>query len=113
MSEEGRECLPVERRDLSALARGEPVQEMAREPGDVFPPLTQRRQLDGDDAQAVVQVLSELAPGDLFRQARVGRGEHADVDRDPLPAPDALDLPLLEHAQELGLERERHVPDLV
>ena len=103
MSEEGRECLPVERRDLSALARGEPVQEMAREPGDVFPPLAQRRQLDCDDPQAIVQVLAELAPGDLFCQTRVGRGEHTHVDRNPLAAPDALDLSLLEHAQELGL----------
>ena len=30
-----------------------------------------------------------------------------------LGAADALELPLLEHAQELGLERERHLADLV
>jgi hypothetical protein len=43
----------------------------------------------------------------------MGRADHAHVHRD-LPAPaDALDDPLLEEPQKLGLERHGQVPNLV
>ena len=57
---------------VPALARREPLQEVAHELRDVLAPLAQRRQRDLDDAQAVVEVLAELAPGDALRRA--GRG---------------------------------------
>ncbi len=43
----------------------------------------------------------------------VRRGQDAHVHGDRAPAPDALDLALLEDAQELRLDRERRVADLV
>ena len=53
-------------------------------------------------------------PGlDVLRQVAVRRGDDADVD---LPAPvlaDATHLALLERAEELRLEAQRHLADLV
>src|SRR5439155_1077824 len=43
----------------------------------------------------------------------VGGGDDAHVGPDRIAAADARELALLEHAQELRLERERHVGDLV
>ena len=74
--------VPVERRRLPSLARREAVEEVADELRDVLAALAQRRQADLDDAQAVVEVLAELAVGDPLREARVGRREDAHVDRE-------------------------------
>ena len=41
------------------------------------------------------------------------RGDHADVDLDRVRVADALELALLEHAQQLRLQRRAHRPDLV
>src|SRR5213079_3657527 len=81
--------------------------------GDVRPPLAERRYGDADDVQAEEEVLAE-APGAHRRlEVLVGGGDDAHVGADRLPAADARELALLEDAQELRLERERHVGDLV
>src|SRR5213079_3622399 len=46
-------------------------------------------------------------------QIRIRCRDHADVDLDRLAAGDALEPLVLEDAQDLGLELERHVADLV
>jgi hypothetical protein len=46
-------------------------------------------------------------------QVPVRGGDHADVDVDGLVPADALERPLLKHAQQLGLGPERHVADLI
>src|SRR5262249_23004704 len=76
-------------------------------------PLAERRQRDLDDPEPVVEVLTELAVGDALAETGVGRGEHPHVDRHAAASADPLDLPLLQDAQELRLQRERHVADLV
>ena len=81
--------------------------------GYVLAALLQGRKDDLDDSEPVIQVLAKLAFGDPRGKRRVRGREDAHVDRDAGPAADALDLALLEHAQELRLERQRHVADLV
>jgi hypothetical protein len=49
----------------------------------------------------------------IFAEIRVRRGNHADVDLDRVRVADALELALLQHAQQLRLERGTHRPDLV
>ena len=88
-------------------------QEVLGQPRDVFAPRAQRRQLERHDVQAVVEIGAKRAFGAGFRQILVGRGDHAHVDLERAAAADALDLPLLQDAQQLGLHRERHVADLV
>ena len=50
---------------------------------------------------------------DRLLEVAVGGGDDADVDLDRLGAAEALDHPLLEHAQELDLDLQRQVADLV
>ena len=91
----------------------EPIHEIARENRDVSGTITQRRDRDGKDRQAEVEVLPE-APGRHGRpQALVGRRHQPHVHRQQRRAADALELLLLERAQDLGLQRHRQVPDLV
>src|SRR4051794_2430613 len=65
------------------------------------------------DGEPVVQVFAEPAAVDLDAEIAVGRGDHAQIDLDDLGPTDATDLLALEHAEQLGLHRERELADLV
>ncbi len=69
--------------------------------------------MDRDPAQPVEEVLAEQARGDLGREVLVRRRDEADVERARLERAEPEDGPLLEDAEELRLDRERHVADLV
>ena len=75
--------------------------------------VAQRRDLDDDLGQPVVEVLAKAPGDDLILEALVRRADDAHVDRDLLPAADPLDDALLQEAQELDLQRDRQVADLV
>jgi hypothetical protein len=81
--------------------------------GNVLAPLDERGNGERDHAQPVVQILAEAPGAHRGLQVLVGGGEHAHVDPDRLVAADALDLPLLERAQQLRLRLERHVATFV
>ena len=69
--------------------------------------------LDRDDVEAVEQIFLELAVGDHLPQIAVGGGDDAHVDLlGPLGA-ERLELALLQHAQQLRLQRRAHRADLV
>src|SRR5262249_59230111 len=75
--------------------------------------LAQRRQVDGEDAEAVIQVRPELALRRPGLQVAVRGGDESDVRPDGLAAADALEGLVLQQAQHLRLKRQRHVADLV
>ena len=76
--------------------------------------LAQRRDVDVEDVEAVVEVLAEQARRDhALLQVAVGRGDDAHVDAHRLVGAQRLDHPLLQHAQQLGLRGHRHLGDLV
>ena len=50
---------------------------------------------------------------DLLLEVAVGRGDHPDIDADVGGAAHALEALLLEEAQQLGLQRRRHLADFV
>jgi hypothetical protein len=75
--------------------------------------VAQRRQRQGDDVEAVVEVLPELTPGDRGGKIDVGRPDDADVDLTGVLTADPANRPRLERAQQLGLELERKVSYLV
>ena len=68
---------------------------------------------DFDHGEAVVEVLAKELVGDRLAQVAVRRGDDADVDLACLEGADALDLLVLQGAQELGLSGDGHVADLV
>ena len=107
--------IAVGREDQARLAAllAELVEEVLHEQRDVVLALAQRRQLHGDDVQAVEQVLAEPALLHHVAQVDVGRGDDAHVHLDRLDAAEPHELALLNHAQQLGLRVERDVADLV
>jgi hypothetical protein len=80
---------------------------------DVLAALAQRRHLDRQHAEPVVQVLAEARLGGPVAQVAVGRRDHAHIDAPGHRAADALELALLQHAQQLGLQGRRDLADLV
>ena len=76
-------------------------------------PLAQRRIENREHVEAVVEIAAELLVGDHLREVAVGRRDQPDVDADGPGAAQALELLLLQHAQELRLQLERDVADLV
>ena len=89
------------------------LQEVLDQQRNVLAPLGERRDDELDDAQPVVEILAELPGAHRRLEILVGGGEHAHVDLERLVAADALELALLQRAQQLGLRLERHVADLV
>ena len=80
---------------------------------DFLAPVAQRRHVDPDHAQAIVQILTELAFGHSLFEVGVGGGEHADVDALGLRLADGHDLLLLQESQQLRLYVDGQIPDLV
>src|SRR5581483_11143821 len=90
-----------------------PLEEELGQLGDVLAPLAQRGQPDRDDVDPVVEILAE--PPLLHRALEIHVGGRDQPERrlDWLGAANALDLPLLDRAQELRLQIEPQVADLV
>ena len=65
------------------------------------------------DAQAKIQILPKSAGDDVGFQIAIRGGDHPDVDLARLVVADSLDLPFLQHAQQLALQVERNFADLV
>ena len=85
----------------------------SHEERDVLAATPERRHLDRHDAEAIEEVLAELARGDRLLEGPVGRGDDAHVDLLRGDAADRLEAAVLEDAQELHLELRAHLPDLV
>ncbi len=87
--------------------------EVLGEHGDVLGALAQRRDLDRHHVQAVEQVLAEAALAHVRSRSRcVAATMRTSTFSARLP-PTRGDLVALQHAQQLGLQLERHVADLV
>src|SRR6266403_382542 len=86
---------------------------MAREKRNIFAAFAQRGNLNGNDAEAVVEVLAEAAFRNLFLELLVGSGDDADVDVGFLGAADGADFAFLKDTVELHLHGQAHVADLV
>ena len=86
---------------------------MPRQQRDVFAALAQGRQRDRDDVEPVVQVLAEPAVFHELLEVGVARGDDACVELDGARFADALELALLQRAQQFRLQRERHQGDFV
>ena len=80
---------------------------------DLLAAIAQRRHVDADHAQAVEQILAELAVGDALLEIGVGRGDDPDVDPLRARVADRQHLALLEEPQQLRLHVERQVADFV
>src|SRR5204863_6619313 len=71
------------------------------------------RDLDRNDVETVVEVLTESALADQRLEVAVGRRDDAHVHPDRVLAPNALERLLLERPEDFRLRLETHVADLV
>src|SRR5436190_377979 len=71
-------------RDAFAVLLGVTAQEVLGEERDVLAPVTQRRQQDRHDLQAIEKVLAKRAALHQLLEIAVGRRDHAYVDLGPL-----------------------------
>ncbi len=83
------------------------------EQGDVIPPLAQRGEADGEDVEAVVEVLAKCLLLDRPEQVAAGGGDDADVHADRGGTAHAVELALLQHSEQLRLRFRRELADLV
>jgi hypothetical protein len=97
----------------SPLLRKYCREKMLHQDRDVLTTFAQRRQHHRQDVETVVEILPELALGHHLPQIALCAGEDADVDRHSPRAAQPFDRPVLEHAQQLDLHRQRHVVDVV
>src|ERR1700676_1975255 len=89
------------------------LQKMACEQRNVFAAFAQRRQLDWDDAEAIVKILAETAFGNFLFEIFVGGGDDPDIDVNLFVAAEGADLSFLQDAIELDLHGQAHVADFV
>ena len=76
-------------------------------------PIAQGRQAHREAVQPVVQVFAEQPGADQIPQAPVGGTDHVDVDRVAATAAQRRHGTILQHAQQAGLQVDRHVTDFV
>src|SRR3989338_10825281 len=86
---------------------------MSREQRNVLAALAQRRKKDRENVQPIIEVLPKGARLHALVELRVGGGDDPDIEADGLRPADALALALLQDAEELALQVERHGADLV
>src|SRR4051794_7585692 len=96
-----------------AVARVELGEERLDQQGHVFLAIAQRRQLEREHVQPVVEILAELAGAHGVGRVLVGRGNHPHVDALLLTAAQTPERPLLQDAQQLHLRRRLHLGNLV
>src|SRR6202011_1832839 len=115
---------PIIRLQLAHAFRGNPpeslphcraktLEEMPAKQRNVFPTFMQGRQLNGDDAEPIKEVLPESSLRNLLFKVLVGSGNYTHVDVLFLRAADWPDLSFLQHAVKLHLHGQAHVADLV
>jgi hypothetical protein len=99
--------------------RGQPVvlarlpEEVLGQPDDVLTSLPEGRQRKRQDREPVIEVLTEAPRPRRRQEILAGRGHDPHIDQLAPRAPQPPDRALLQHLQQLGLERRRQEPHLV
>ncbi len=94
---------------LFPLSSGEFFQKVLTQKGDIVLSFRQAGHLQGDDVQAVIEVLAESTPFHLVFEVLIGGRQDADVHRNFPGAAHAKKGFVLEDPQEFGLHGKRHL----
>src|SRR4029434_10080824 len=90
-----------------------PLEKRVGENRDVVAALAQRGDAQRKDLQPIIEIFAEETSGRLLCDVTIRCRDDAHVDVLRVRSSDRPDFPLLQDAQELGLERERHLGPLV
>ncbi len=88
-------------------------QDVGDEQGQVLPPFLEARQFQPHDVEPVEKILTEFPLPDLPLQPQVGGRDDPDIHLGGFAAAQGVELFILQHRQELGLEGQGQVADLV
>jgi len=86
---------------------------MTHQDGNVGNAVTQRRRKNRKDLEAIKEVAAEFLFRDHFGQIAIGGGDETHVDEDGARAAQALNLALLQGAQQFRLQIERQLAHLI
>ena len=92
----------AESRRVLAVELAVLMQEIIEEDGDLGATFAQRRNVHGDDVQAVEQIFAKETLPDGALQRFVGGSEHTDIDGDVALAAETGEFAVLEHVQALA-----------
>ena len=93
--------------------RGDLLDQPLRQQEHVVAPRAQRRQIDADDVDPIVEIRPEAPALDLRLEIAIGGADEPRVERAFVVAAHRADATLFERAQELGLQAGRRLADLV
>jgi hypothetical protein len=111
--EEHVERLGAERRRRSTEPRVRGIGKARRQRLNLAPSLAQRRNTNRQAVETKVEVASKASGFDVGFEVAVGRADEANVDALGPRRADAAHLAVVERAQQLGLDLERHLAELV
>ena len=80
---------------------------------DVFASQAERRYLDGEHGESIVQVCTKFFLGHCLVQIAIGGRNHTDINRDRFPGARPLELPFLENSQQLRLKVGLEITDFM
>jgi hypothetical protein len=89
------------------------VQEMPAMSGNVLRMLLELRRFNAHDVDAVVEILAELAFGDQLSEVAMGGKDEPGAQGDEAVAAQAVELHLLQDAQQLDLGEQAEVADFI
>src|SRR6266852_84252 len=89
------------------------LQEVAEQQRNLGGQLAQRRHVDGENVQAIVEVFAQPPGLDGLVDVHVGGCQHAYVNLHQVPPTETRVLVILKHMQQLGLQVRAHLRNLV
>src|SRR5260370_23005795 len=103
----------MDRLDAFVHATAELLGEVLNQKRNILGPLAQRRNTDGKNVQAIVEIGTKLLFIDHRFEVPVGGGDQPRVGAQRPRAAQPFELALLQDAEKLGLQFERNLADLV
>jgi hypothetical protein len=89
------------------------MDQVLNEPRQVLEPLAQRRNVNFEHVEAIIQIVAETARVYFRPEIPIGGGEDPNIDSDWGRGTHWQDRLLLKHSQQLRLQAQRHFADFV
>ena len=99
--------------DRQGIGIAQRLKEMLDEQGDIFPTGPQRRQMDGDNVDAIEEIIPQGALAHLFGKVAVGGCHNANIGNNGLIAPDRGVAAAFDGAQQFDLQIGIDLADFV
>src|SRR5205814_509649 len=89
------------------------INKIPHQRNNVLPPLSQRRNLDWEDVEPVIEIAAKFPLVNQLLQVAVSCRDHAHVQAARLVASDSFEDPVLQDSQQLRLQLQREIAHFV